>query len=176
MRKLFSLAVYTCFCLTSVSVCSQIAEETLPSNDEAKSACLTLERLLVIQRNKNQVQNAVALYRAYNLVHQYVTDLSALKNADDYIQYFGSHYSTVTNVSHVDPSLGGSLNPPPGNFRWMPADPMANDLVSDQNHQTGVVVYGRNGSAEYLHFALDKDSVTKMLRDKGAVAAESARP
>jgi hypothetical protein len=162
MRMLLWFGVCVCLYLTVVTLRGQTPVGK-PTNDEAKSACLTLEHLLVIARNNNQVQDAAALCLSYNIVRKYVTDPASVKGADEYVQYFVS--------SH--PDLAAPTSKPTGGFTWIPAE---NDLLSDQKHQSGVIVYGKNGSMENLHFTLDKDSVAKLLKDNGAVAAEAAKP
>ncbi len=163
MKMLLALVVCACLYLTVAALHGQPTDAT-PTNEEAKSACLTLEHLLVIARNNNQAQDAAALSLSYGVVRKYVTDAPSVKVADEYVQYFVS--------SH--PDLAGPLSSKPkGGFTWIPP---VTDLASDQKHQTGAIVYGRNGSTENLHFALDKDSVVRLLKDNGAVAAEAPKP
>jgi hypothetical protein len=165
MRMLFDFLLCSCFCLGPFALHGQITVAT-PTNDEAKATCLTLERLLVTARNDNRVQDAAALSLAYSLARKYVTDPSSVKGADDYIQFFQSH----VNLAAVSPPTPTTTS---GGITWMP--PMG-DMASDQNHKSGVIVYGNNGSMENLHLTMDKDSVTNLLKANGAVAAETGKP
>jgi hypothetical protein len=116
-----------------------------PTNEEAKSACLTLEHLLVIARDNNQVQDASALSGAYKLVR-------------------------AGGTNYYVHDLGGTswYGPPPSSTLGRALDMFPSDPV----HQSGVLVYGKNGSVENLHLQADPDSVTRLLKNNGAVIAE----
>jgi|ERR1700723_730967 len=159
MRMLARCAVCVCLYLAVATLYSQTAA---PTNQDAISACLTLERSLVIARGNNQAQDAASLLSAYNIIHKYVTEPSSLTGADEYMQHFASAYADVVTPAAPKPT---------GGFNYIPA---ATDLTFDQIHRSGVIVYDKNGNTENLHFASDKDSVTRLLRANGAVSAEAA--
>ena len=103
---------------------------------------------------------------SYGVVRKYVTDAASVKGADEYVQYYLQHFG-ASHSEAVSP-----IYPQPG-FTWI--KPIA-DLSSDEKHHAGALVYDKNGSTQNLHFALDKDSVVKLLKANGAVAAEAAKP
>lgn len=157
MRIALPLVVCMCLCLTADRLRGQTTIAN-PSNEESISTCLTLEHLLVIARYHNDREDASPLILSYYIARKYVSDSSALKLADDYVSFVSSHFDL--------PDYAGP-KPAPGFIDY---------LASDKNHQSGVIVYGKNGSVENLHLALDKDSVTKLLKENGAVAAEGNKP
>jgi hypothetical protein len=165
--KMFEVLVACgCLSLAVASLCGQTTSVARPTNDEAKSTCLTLEHLLVVARSNSQAQEAAALSVSYGVVRKYVTDAASVKGADEYVQYYLQHFG-ASHSEAVSP-----IYPQPG-FTWI--KPIA-DLSSDEKHHAGALVYDKNGSTQNLHFALDKDSVVKLLKANGAVAAEAAKP
>jgi hypothetical protein len=171
-------------CLAAITLRGQ-STIAAPTNDEARSACLTLEHLLVIARDNNHVQDAAALTGAYKLVRAYVTDSSSVSGADKYVDFFlKAHpesdisFGSALSATSGHSSGGASYAHAPGGASWYGPPPSAtlgralDTFPSDTLHQSGVLVYGKNGSVENLHLQADPDSVTRLLKNNGAVKAE----
>jgi hypothetical protein len=143
--------------LCAMAVSSQCQTFPDPTNDEATSACLTLEHLLVAARQRNDAQDAAVLTQAYAIVRRYVTAESSLSKADQYEEAFLKFH----------PDLGDAKPAPV--VVW---DKAFDGLTSDRQHQAGALVYGNNGTVENLHFKENAGALVQLLKNNGAVAAE----
>lgn len=145
------------------------ADAPTPSEADAKTACLTIERALVAAREINDVQDAEALMRSYEFIRRYVHDGSMIAGADNYVNASAGVISDAGNTQNVGTGQGHGG----GVITW--SRPYVLALPDDDVHQTGVLVYGKNGSVDNLHSTFNMDQVTRILKANGAMPAESLR-
>jgi hypothetical protein len=109
--------------------------------------------MLAIAREGHRNDDAATIARSYNLVRKYVTNPDEdSRRADTYVDFFTSHFPLAIAVG------GGFVN----------------DIAQEGTHRTGVFVYDKNGMIQNYHFKANSDAVSSMLKNNGAVVAESA--
>jgi len=129
---------------------------------DASTTCVTLARITSILAGQKRGQDAASLYRAYEIVKPYANSSTVeAKKADEYINSFAQWNPSLFTVQVP---VGG------GNFTNMTIDDMAGKIYSDPDHQSAVLVIGKDGSFQTLHSTMAAKDLTNVLKQNGAIA------
>jgi len=165
MTTSFKVLIFSAGFLCAAALTGQSGPKT-PTAEEARTTCLTLERLLDIAAREEKAADAAALSRAYKFSLKYVSDSSSLKDATAYVQEFDGKNPSLLATYTYKPAKGGG-------FTNRTVDDVA-ELSGDDEHKSAVIIVDKQHDFQVMHSNLDANALGKIMLEHGGAAGVSA--